>query len=137
MDIVIYEKRSPEFWSLMGPFFASREVRRDISSMYDDERYVWILAVEDGKVLGFVAVRPSKSSALLSSLYVREDSRGKGIARALVSAHLAYCREHKLWKVCVTAAPSSRAIMEKHGFRETGVRGNSTTMEVHLDVYGR
>ncbi len=55
----------------------------------------------------------------LSSLYVRECTRGRGIGSALLSAALNECDVHGVDAVMLWPTPESRPLYERHGF---GVR---------------
>lgn len=49
------------FWGLMGPFFASAQVRQLMGvTMNSDESYKWFIAIESGVVIGFCATTPDK-----------------------------------------------------------------------------
>ncbi|MDR2175570.1 MAG: GNAT family N-acetyltransferase [Synergistaceae bacterium] len=130
-----YEERPPEFWALMGPFFAQRRYRREMPYLVDDDGYVWFLAVENEAVLGFGSVHETKDCGVLSGLYVAEKHRGNGVARKLIDARLQWCKEKELKKAKTTASPDSKPIFEKAGFAVTGTKGQYTTMEVELDAY--
>ena len=63
--------------------------------------------------------------ALLTALVVREDTRGNGVGRALVSAVESWAREHGAGRVVVTTAlrrAGAHAFYERLGFEFTGRR---------------
>ena len=134
MKITKYAERPAEFWALMGPFFAQRKYRREMPYLVDDEGYVWFLALDGDTLLGFAAVHAMKDHAVVSGLYVREDRRGNGIAKKLISACLKWSFGEKILKVKTTASPDSRPVFEKMGFSETGQKGKYVMMEVTLNA---
>ena len=133
MRIVWHEDRAPEFWMLMGPFFARREVRREMPYLVDEDGKIWALAMEGGDVLGFGAVMLKGRVAGLSGLWVRPARRGEGIGARLVRERVERAREMGAARCRATASPASSALLKGLGFVETARRGRYSVMEVDLD----
>jgi len=63
--------------------------------------------------------------AMLTALVVREDTRGRGVGRALIDAVEAWARDHGAGRVVVTTAlrrAGAHAFYERLGFEFTGRR---------------
>jgi phosphinothricin acetyltransferase len=87
-----------------------------------------LVAVEDGRVVGWVALAPTSSrtcyaGVVESSVYVAESARGRGIGRALMEALLAGARAGGIWTVHAGMFPENSASLALHeslGFRLVG-----------------
>lgn len=74
-----------DFYTLMGPFLANRDVVKQVGDkIWDDEGKTWYIAREAGKVVGFVAVTQKKTTTLVESLYLVDPTR-TDIAAALIT----------------------------------------------------
>lgn len=92
-----------------------------------EHRYV---AIDDntGLVVGWVASTPYSYRAcyrgiLLVSLYVREDSRGRGIGSSLLEHYIKGTEEAGVWTIRAKIFPENEASVHLHkkfGFREVG-----------------
>ena len=86
------------------------------------------VAVEDGRVLGWVALAPISSRACYagvaeSSVYVAADARRRGVGRALMEAVLAGARAGGIWSIHAGMFPENAASLALHeslGFRLVG-----------------
>ena len=95
------------------------------ASHYSEHRLV---AVEDGHVIGWVALAPVSSRACYagvaeSSVYIAESARGRGIGRALMEAVIESARAAGIWTVHAGMFPentASLALHERLGFRRVG-----------------
>ncbi|MFW6033945.1 MAG: GNAT family N-acetyltransferase [bacterium] len=119
--VVRRSNRDREFYRLLGPFLARREIEREIGyRLYDDDDKVWYVALDErGAVVGFCAARQTRTHAAFSSAYVVPSRRREGV----------YSR---LWRqrdeefpgaaraVCTAA---SLPMFLKHGWREHRRRG--------------
>lgn len=114
---MIIEKMSQSdegFWILMGPFFASAKVKRDLGiAMSSDESYRWIIALEKGEMVGFVAIVPGKGCEQVKHLY-STNSDSAVLAKLLKAA--TKTKQRKL----ATVLPEDLPLWEAHGFINTG-----------------
>jgi hypothetical protein len=95
MIIQKFNQEDEDFWRLMGRYFASAKIKRDLGiSMSSDESYVWFLALDKGSVVGFCAIVPSKSCCELKHDYVFSD-RGGATHQKVVSEALKYAIKTK------------------------------------------
>ena len=92
-----------------------------------DHRYV---AVDDGRVVGWVALSPTSSRACYAgvaehSVYVSESARGGGVGKALMAALLASADAGGIWTIQTSVFPDNAASVALHeslGFRVVGRR---------------
>lgn len=111
-------------------------------------RFVWF---EDNKVLGWIALSPTSLREVYKgvvevSIYVDENSKGKGIGTALMDAvkeEAVNCGFWSLFSVIISVNTSSIEFHKRCGFREIGYRErvakgrfgewqNTTLMELRL-----
>ena len=87
-----------------------------------------LVAVEDNRVVGWVALAPTSSRGCYagvaeSSIYVAESARGRGVGRALMEAMLAGVHPAGIWTVHAGMFPENTASVALHeslGFRLVG-----------------
>jgi phosphinothricin acetyltransferase len=92
-----------------------------------DHRFV---ALEDGDVLGWVAVSPTSSRPVYrgvveDALYVTERARGRGVGRGLLEQLLTSTDSADVWTIVAGIFPeniTSLALHQSLGFRRLGVR---------------
>lgn len=127
----------PEFWPLMGPWFASKTVADTLGEgVYDHPDLVWTLAVQSGRAIGFGAVdlrRLDRGDALLNYAYVDESARGDGLYARLLEARIDFVRTatpaRRLLALCTAASAPTLAA---HGFTETSKRGRYTRFALEI-----
>jgi phosphinothricin acetyltransferase len=96
-------------------------------SQLDGHRYV---AVEQGRVVGWVAVHPVSSrpcyrGVVEHSVYVHDDFHGRGIGRALLARLFESTEADGIWTIQTGIFPeneASLALHEKAGFRVVGTQ---------------
>jgi phosphinothricin acetyltransferase len=89
-----------------------------------------LVAVEDGRVVGWVALLPVSSRACYAgvvehSVYVASDARGRGVGRALLEALIGLAAGAGIWTIQTSVFPeneASVALHERLGFRVVGTR---------------
>jgi phosphinothricin acetyltransferase len=88
------------------------------------------VAVDDGKVVGWVATSPYSTRAVYAgvaweSVYVAESARGRGVGRHLLARLIAASEEAGIWTLMAGIAAEnapSLAVHERAGFRRIGVQ---------------
>ena len=86
------------------------------------------VAVEDGRVVGWVALAPTSARACYagvaeSSVYIAESARGRGVGRALMEALVASAETAGIWTIHAGMFPENAASVSLHeslGFRLVG-----------------
>lgn len=86
------------------------------------------MAVEDGRVVGWVALAPTSPRACYSgvaesSVYVAESARGRGVGRALLEALVVSAGAGGIWTIQTGMFPENAASLALHeslGFRLVG-----------------
>ena len=113
----------PDFYSLMGCFFGSRQVAKEVGiNIYDDADKRWFVAFEDGGVVGFASVR----GRLVSDCYVVPSKRNAGVFRGILTM-LEIATTGTLTANCTKA---SRKAFENAGFVAKKQTKNFTYMEL-------
>ena len=96
MDIKVYtpEEQGDTFYAAMGPFFASRAVRRELPYICNSPTTTWVLTYEGEKVVAFAAFEVKKNEVTLNHAYVLPDHRGKGYYSGLIAKRLELLKGH-------------------------------------------
>lgn len=89
-----------------------------------------LVAVERGKVLGWVALSPVSARSCYRgvaefSIYIGSGSRGKGVGSLLLEALITESELNGIWTLHASTFPENTAsvnLQKKHGFREIGYR---------------
>ena len=87
-----------------------------------------LVAVEDGRVVGWATLAPTSARACYSgvaesSVYVAGNARGGGVGRALMDTLIAGARDSGIWSIRAGMFPentASVALHERLGFRLVG-----------------
>ncbi len=95
------------------------------ASHHADHRFV---AIEDDRVVGWVALAPTSSRACYAgvaanSIYVSESGRGRGVGRGLMEAMIASAADGGIWSIQAGMLPENTASLALHeslGFRYVG-----------------
>ena len=96
-----------------------------------------VVVEEDGRVVGFAAAsmyRPRDCYAGVAefSVYVSEESRGRGVGRMAMGALISASEEAGFWKLVsrvFVENAASRALLRSLGFREVGVYERHAQLE--------
>lgn len=124
-----YQHGEGDFWQLMGPFFASATIRRELGRpLSSDENYVWWISLDGGKVTGFGAIRQKRKVVEFCHAYVFPSCRGQGIYREIVRQRLEYCMEHGHDQIRAVVTAGSRPELEKQSFLCVRKRGRYSVM---------
>lgn len=90
-----------------------------ITHQIKKEGYQYFLFRDHGENIGYMGVRPERSSLFLSKLYLRKDSRGNGFASKAIAFLSDFCKEEHLYKIWLTVNKhndTTIAIYQKLGF---------------------
>lgn len=136
IEIQRYEHGSRGFWQRLGPYFASRDVERELGvSMTSNDAHTWWVATDDGRVVGFAAAEKLKNGInILRHAWVEPEWRGEGIYDQLVDRRLHDLTEAGETDFRVTVSDEGVGRYEDRGFKEARTRGQYTIMERHDDT---
>lgn len=68
----------------------------------EEEGYLYYLAYDEGRLVGFCGVRKDEERLFLSKLYVRKEMRGKKLSSLLLSKAIDYARQQQLKAIYLT-----------------------------------
>lgn len=98
-----------------------------LKTQLPDAMHVFLLAEENGEAAGYVGMMNVLDEGYISNVAVREKSRRRGVADALLNALVRRCEERGLvfatLEVRASNAPAI-ALYAKHGFVPVGERKN-------------
>lgn len=101
-----------------------RRLTRHFEHQIDGGHARWFVAEEGGRVIGTCLATLSDGrsnilrdvSAMLAGIYVEPDHRGRGIARQLTEAAIAWCKDRGCVRVRLHASAMGRPLYESLGF---------------------
>lgn len=123
-------KKAKEIWN---EYFISIITQEQIDYMvemfqsYDaikkamkEERYIYFLAYEKERLIGYCGVKPCEDGRLfLSKLYLEKEQRGKGYASILLQRAIDYAKQqdlHAIYLTCNKYNEHSLAVYQNKGF---------------------
>lgn len=101
--------------------------RQQLISQLPDNMHVFLAAVSGEEVLGYVGMMFVLDEGYISNVAVSPDYRRQGIADALIDELISRAKMFELSFVTLEVRDSNqsaRALYEKHGFRDVGLRKN-------------
>lgn len=120
MDIKMFENRSDEYWLLMGKFFASKEVKKELPYMYDEPKKVWFIMVDNNIVIGFCSLMESKNKIIMGNGYIIPSNRNKGHYKELFDHRLRYIKKRFSKKTIISVVKKEMIdIFIDNGFIKT------------------
>ncbi|MGJ8647279.1 MAG: GNAT family N-acetyltransferase [Marinomonas colpomeniae] len=102
------------WFNLQGQEEYKERVLPDLATTFDEDRFLSIKAVSDGKLLGFSALRDGN---YLTHLFVSQSSQGLGLGRQLLN-FLLNATEAK--EVSLRSSVNAVGFYERNGFVATG-----------------
>lgn len=123
IELVHMDHESPGFWPAMGPFFASRELAKELGgSLYSTETMRWLVARDETGVVGWFGIEAEQPGRLVFDWsWVRPERRGAGVYRALESVALGLDPEATIYRATCRDWMAERFI--RQGFEERKPRG--------------
>jgi GNAT superfamily N-acetyltransferase len=117
-DIRVLTREDAGFYPLMGPYFGSRNVFRDLGEQpWDDPGKTWWAALEAGVLTGFAASLDTGTHLVWCSAWIRPDRRGHGLW-ALLAAERDEASDGR--EVRVLCRPALEGACARMGFTVTG-----------------
>lgn len=122
MRIHRLHRGSRHFYQLLGPVFGSREIAKAVGiSAYDDADKIWITAIVDSVLVGWLSVR----GQVVSDCYVKKEHRSRGIMSRL----LAEATGEFGPPLRATCTSGSVGVFARQGFKQVRKTTNYTVME--------
>ena len=100
--------------------WSENSVRGELSN----DLSLWLVAVENGAVLGYVGSQTVLGEADMMNIAVEENSRRRGIARALVEELVRRLPAHCLTLEVRSSNMPAIGLYESMGFQQIGLRRN-------------
>lgn len=125
-----------DFYTLMGWFFGSRQVAKDLGMpIWDDPNREWVVAIANGKPIACASIEFLKThgKAVMKSSWVHPDWRGQGIYNRLFEERLKIAQEYGVKVLTATVTEKSYNTHIRHGFKEIGRRGKYRIMRKELE----
>ena len=123
----VSESMLPQIERIEQACFSLPWTPAQLASQLDESRYVFLAAVQDGRVLGYIGMLYVLDEGYISNVAVAPESRRHGVGRALIAELLERCRELELAFVTLEVRPSNLpavALYEGFGFTPVGRRKN-------------
>ena len=58
MFIVSFRNRNKDFWSIMGHYFANKEVRKELPYIIDEKDKIWVIGFKNKEdIIGFLSYK--------------------------------------------------------------------------------
>lgn len=118
--------RDDAFYAVMGRFFMSNEVRKDMPWLKDEDSKVWVLAFHGDECVGFSALRTIPKGHELCSLYIVPEHRNTGVAKKLTEHRLKMVAGDQVVRVVCNAETLPRYL--ELGFKKVAMRGKAYTV---------
>lgn len=136
--MAISSQDGADFWRLMGPWFASKEVAEAIGEgLYDHDALVWTLALINEQVVGFGAIDltdvTTKGDALFNYAFVAKPNRHSSIYSRLLHARVKLTKEDTpARRIVAICTDDSAPTLAKLGFTATSKRGRYTRFVMEI-----
>ena len=111
-----------EFYIKLGPFLGSREVRKEFDGypLSNADDWTWIVAEDNGSVVGFVSIETKNKALQFSVGYVIPSYRKKGIYKRLIKEAVEFAGERPM---DVTTRENLVPLFEAEGFKPMKMKG--------------
>ena len=100
---------------------------RSVASELENKLSLWLVAVEDGEVVGYIGSQTVLDESDMMNVAVHPDYRRRGVAQALVTALAEALRQRGSGSLTLEVRKSNepaKAMYEKLGFEQVGERPN-------------
>lgn len=82
----------PDFYRMLGPFLARKEIVKELGGpIWDEDKKIWFLAMQDGNIAGFASMIYKSKSILFCEDYILPSYRNQQIDTRLIDERIAYC----------------------------------------------
>ena len=117
----------PQVAELERLCFADPWSEKSVASELDNKWALWLVAVEDDRVTGYIGSQTSIDETDVMNVAVHPDFRRRGIAEALINALVAELKNrgsHALMLEVRSSNAQAITVYEKLGFVQVGCRKN-------------
>lgn len=122
-------KRPVKFWKLMGPMFASATIRSTLATLRDEPTTdEWFITTDNSGVTSFACLRVKNSIAELCHHWVREDCRGKSLAKELTDSRMDRAASLGITSLLTIVRQDAVAEFKHRGFAVGKTRGGFVRM---------
>lgn len=83
----------------MVDMFQSKEA---LLKAIEEDGYIYFLAYEDNRLIGYCGIRPEEDKIFLSKLYLQIDYRGRGLASYLLKEAIHYAKKNSKKAIYLT-----------------------------------
>ena len=128
MNIVMMKPEHVEYIAQIEKLcFSDPWSERSIASELDNRLSLWLVALEDDRVAGYVGSQSVLGETDMMNIAVHPDFRRRGIAEALVVRLIEELKirgNHSLMLEVRVSNAAARSLYEKMGFQQVGLRKN-------------
>ena len=117
----------PALCKIESASFSNAWTKENFVSELDNPTSVFFVALENGGVLGCIAMNNALGEGFISKLMVSQNSRRRGIGRLLLEKLCVYAEENGMFALTLEVRESNApaiALYEKAGFENLGKRKN-------------
>lgn len=133
-SIVRLTRESKDFYCIMGWFFGSRQIARELGMpVYDDDNRVWIVTRHLAEPIACSSIEIKGTRAVIKSAWVAPEHRGKGIYTRMLFERLKIAEESGVKIITATATEASRKALAKCGFEHVGMKGKYYRMRKEIN----
>ena len=107
--------------------FSAPWSERSIASELTNPLALWLVAENDGKVIGYIGSQSVLDEADMMNIAVSQDFRRLGVAETLVNSLIAQLRDGGVHSLCLEVRESNepaKSLYKKLGFEQVGRRPN-------------
>lgn len=115
----------PELAAIEAACFAAPWSEMALAEELDNPHAVFLVAVEDSRVLGYVGMHHLLDEGYIANVAVSPTARRQGVARHLLAALETYGQERGLYRLTLEVRASNEAaiaLYEGAGYKADGVR---------------
>ena len=117
----------PQIAEIEKQCFSSPWTVETLATQLNPERYIFIAAVEEDCILGYVGLMYVQDEGYISNVAVAPACRRRGIGDLLIAGLEVRAQEKQLAFMTLEVRASNdpaRALYQKHGFSDVGIRKN-------------
>ena len=122
--IRLHESHVADIAKLEKQFFSAPWDENSVRSEITNPLALWLVAVEDGELLGYIGSQTVLQEADMMNVAVAEEHRRRGIARMLVEELIRQVDAYQLTLEVRASNTAAISLYESMGFTQVGLRKN-------------